>query len=265
MEFLAEKKDFRDTIVRLTMSARGGTPAAAGSELRKSTKIADPELLDDGKDPKFEHWLSRMRNKLKSNTNHFSTEDLRMAYIEERTKGAAAQHIYPRMQQDYPEVYKTAEEIFQHLANVYKDPDKLQTTKEDFRKLFMKNGSDFQTFRTEFLHLAGKAKVPRVDYVQEFFSKLFFEIKPHVAAHKTSKLFKEFEAVCNSVAPTLSKARGSGKKQIEFDKKTSAASSANPNTAALSGTSKGQTPEDRQALMKEGRCFFCKEHGYMKP
>jgi hypothetical protein len=55
MELLAEKEDFRNTIVRLTMSACGGTPAAAGSELRKSTKIADLELLDDGKDSKFEH------------------------------------------------------------------------------------------------------------------------------------------------------------------------------------------------------------------
>jgi hypothetical protein len=84
-----------------------------------------------------------------------------------------------------------------------------------------------------------------VDYVQEFFSKLSFEMKPYVAAYKTSKLFKEFEAVYNSVAPILSKARGSSKKQIEFDKKTSAASFANSNTAALSRTPKGQTPEDR--------------------
>jgi hypothetical protein len=55
MELLAKKKDFRDTIVWLIMSACGGTPAAAGSELRKSTKIADPELLNNSKDPKFEH------------------------------------------------------------------------------------------------------------------------------------------------------------------------------------------------------------------
>jgi hypothetical protein len=112
MELLAEKKNFRDTIVRLIMSACEGTPAAAGSELRKSTKIVDPELLDDSKDSKFEHWLSRMRNKLKSNTDYFPTEDLRMAYVEGQTKGAAVRHIYPRMQQDHPEAYKTAEEIF---------------------------------------------------------------------------------------------------------------------------------------------------------
>jgi hypothetical protein len=90
MELLAKKKNFRDTIIWLTMSARGGTPAAANSELRKSIKIADPELLNNSKNLKFKHWLSRMQNKLKSNTNYFSTEDLYMAYVEERTKGAAA-------------------------------------------------------------------------------------------------------------------------------------------------------------------------------
>jgi hypothetical protein len=100
--------------------------------------------------------------------------------------------------------------------------------------------------------------------VQEFFSKLSFKIKPHVAAHKTSKLFKKFEAVYNSIAPILSKAQGSSKKQIKFNKKTSAASSANPNTTALFRTPKGQTPEDRQALIKEERCFFYKEYRYMK-
>jgi hypothetical protein len=100
--------------------------------------------------------------------------------------------------------------------------------------------------------------------MQEFFSKLFFKIKPHVVAHKTSKSFKEFEAVYNLVAPILSKAQGSSKKQIKFDKKTSAASSANSNTAALSRTLKSQTPKNRQALIKKGRYFFCKEYRYIK-
>jgi hypothetical protein len=53
-----------------------------------------------------------MQNKLKSNINHFPTEDLRIAYVEGRTKGAVARYIYPRMQQDYPEAYKTTEKIF---------------------------------------------------------------------------------------------------------------------------------------------------------
>jgi hypothetical protein len=90
MKLLAKKKNFRNIIVRLTISAHGGTPAAASSELRKSIKIADPELLNNSKDSKFKHWLSRIQNKLKSNTNYFSTEDLCIAYIERRTKGAAA-------------------------------------------------------------------------------------------------------------------------------------------------------------------------------
>jgi hypothetical protein len=79
------------------MSARKDTPAVASSELRKSIKIVDPELLNNSKDLKFEYWLSRMQNKLKSNTNYFPTEDLRMVYIERRTKDAIARYIYSRM------------------------------------------------------------------------------------------------------------------------------------------------------------------------
>jgi hypothetical protein len=72
------------------MSARGSIPVAADSELKKSIKIADPELFNNNKNSKFKYWLSRMRNKLKSNTNYFPTEDLRMAYVKRQTKGVTA-------------------------------------------------------------------------------------------------------------------------------------------------------------------------------
>jgi hypothetical protein len=66
-----------------------------------------------------------MQNKLKANTDHFPNKELRIAYIEGRAKGEAVRYIFPRTQPDYLEIYKTAEEIFQYLADIYKNPDKL--------------------------------------------------------------------------------------------------------------------------------------------
>jgi hypothetical protein len=119
-EALTDERDKLKSMIRdLTAKLNGDV------KLYRSTKIADPEPLDNGKKPKFKHWLSRMRNKLKSNADHFPSEALRMAYVEGRVKDKTARHIFPRTQDDHPEVYRTAEEMFEHLADVYNDPDKL--------------------------------------------------------------------------------------------------------------------------------------------
>jgi hypothetical protein len=48
-----------------------------------------------------------------------------MAYMEGQVKGEAARYIFPRTQEDHPKAYKSAAEIFKHLADMYKDPNKL--------------------------------------------------------------------------------------------------------------------------------------------
>jgi hypothetical protein len=85
----------------------------------------DLESLNNSKKLKFEHWLFRIKNKLKFNADYFSTEALRMAYIEGWVKGEAARYIFPRTQEDYPKAYKLAAEIFKYLADVYKNLNKL--------------------------------------------------------------------------------------------------------------------------------------------
>jgi hypothetical protein len=85
----------------------------------------NPELLNNSKEPKFEYWLSRIKNKLKFNTDYFSIKALRMAYVEDWVKGEIARHIFPRTQKDHPEAYKSAAEIFKYLTDVYKNPNKL--------------------------------------------------------------------------------------------------------------------------------------------
>jgi hypothetical protein len=119
-EALIDERDKLKSMIRdLTAKLSGDV------KLYRSTKIADPEPLDNSKEPKFEHWLSRMRNKLKSNADHFPSEALRMVYVEGRVKDEATRYIFPRTQDDHPEAYRTAEEMFKHLADVYKDSDKL--------------------------------------------------------------------------------------------------------------------------------------------
>ena len=60
-------------------------------------KLPNPPVLADGNDPEFEDWDSRMRNKLKANVDHYNTEALRIAYVENRVGGKAVKHLRPRL------------------------------------------------------------------------------------------------------------------------------------------------------------------------
>jgi hypothetical protein len=70
-ELIQERDTLKDAYVQASLTNRGGTP---GSEPKKSTKMADPEPLSDGQEPKYEQWLSRMKNKLEANADHYPTE-----------------------------------------------------------------------------------------------------------------------------------------------------------------------------------------------
>ena len=123
----------------------------------KSTKILDPPILTDGQNPTFTSWLSKIRNKLKVNSDYFVDEEAKIAYVQLRTDGEANDHIEPRLEKDAVDLYTTYEEVLEHLQSIYKDPNRLFNAKNDFRKLFMKPSQAFHDFHTHFLHLSGQA------------------------------------------------------------------------------------------------------------
>lgn len=198
---MAERDDYRNACARAVVEQRTST---TGTVTKRSVKIDDPKHLTDGKEPLFEHWLSRMRNKLGENADHFPTESSKTAYVENRTDGDAARHIAPRMRDDHPERYQTAEEIFEHLSSIYVDPNKLQIAKDEYRDLVMRNGDDSHAFLTKFLHLAGEAQIPTSDYRPDLLRKPSPSLKRMVAASfATTKTFKEFQDICSQSAHVL--------------------------------------------------------------
>ena len=91
---LAEARTERDAfaiqIARLMMNtANDGRQTSPAPAVRRSTKIPDPPMLTDGKEPRFEDWLLLISQKLAANTDHFDTPQLRMAYIASRCEGKA--------------------------------------------------------------------------------------------------------------------------------------------------------------------------------
>ncbi|BCR91318.1 uncharacterized protein ACHE_70161S [Aspergillus chevalieri] len=93
----AERDAFGSQIARLVMDSASGRRASPMPINSKSTKIPDPPMLTDGKEPRFEDWLLLMSQKLTANADHFDTSQLRIAYVASRCDGKARKHITPRM------------------------------------------------------------------------------------------------------------------------------------------------------------------------
>jgi hypothetical protein len=82
IELLTKKDDFKDLVVYLSRQQRAASrDATPGSGPGRSSKIADPELLLNGKKPIFEQWILRIKNKLSINVDYYNIEKLRVAYV----------------------------------------------------------------------------------------------------------------------------------------------------------------------------------------
>ena len=104
--------------------------------VRRSTKLPDPPVLTDGKDPDYDLWARRMKSKLEANADYYPTEKLRMAYLSTRVKGTASLHLAPRMRDDAKNPFNTAEKIIKILKKVFENPNRRQIAINDYRKLY---------------------------------------------------------------------------------------------------------------------------------
>jgi hypothetical protein len=147
-----------------------------------SKKRPDPKELSDGVDPTFESWRILMKGKLRTNADHFPTEEDKMDYVFGRTTGKAQKHLLPRFDEDSPTRFTTAEEMIQYLAPRYINPNKVRDARYDYGKLFMKAGEPFADFQTTFLHLAGEGQIHSDNLRLDLYDKLTTQLQERLAA-----------------------------------------------------------------------------------
>ena len=99
---------------------------------RKTTKIPNPPMLTDGKEPQFEDWLLLMSQKLAANEDHFDTSQLRMAYVASHCEGKARKHVTPRMWNEAMNPYTDSKDMLDHLKTIYSNPNCITTAKYQF-------------------------------------------------------------------------------------------------------------------------------------
>jgi hypothetical protein len=274
-EVMIENESLQAELLNALRHTRQETPAY---ERKRSTKLPDPPIFTDGKDMKYSDWLSRIRNKLRANGDHYPTDEIQIAYVEGRIGGEAATHISPRLRADAVDPYRTVQDLLDHLNSIYEDPNRLFTAKNEFKKIFMNKAQTFHDFYTRFLQLSSEAKISAADLKYELNSKLSFSLQKAVISHFNSDIsFQEFAKQCAVYDQSL---KAIEERESRTRKPTpiaptspriSTQSLATP-TAAPSST-RTATPdtrfrpkydnEFRQQLSREGKCFICHQTGHM--
>ncbi len=93
-------------------------------------------LLFENSLQNVDNWLSRMWNKLKTNKNHFSIEELKIIYIESQVNEAAIKHIASRMQNIFLNSFLEVEEVLSIIDKMYDDFNCHYTTQRQYLKLY---------------------------------------------------------------------------------------------------------------------------------
>ncbi len=105
------------------------------NQFLKSIKLFDLSLFKDLKQ-NVNNWLFQMWNKLKMNKNHFSIEEMKIAYVKSRVSETTIKHIALRMRNMITNSFLEAEEILSIINKMYDDLNWHHTTQQQFLKLY---------------------------------------------------------------------------------------------------------------------------------
>jgi len=187
-----------------------------------SKKQPDPAPLSNGINPTFESWKLQIQGKFRVNADHFEDEEAQMLYLFGRTEGDAQKHLSPRYDDESPLRFATAQEMVQHLAAIYVNPNKVRDAKYDYNRLTMKTSQSFVEFQTQFLHLAGEAQIPAESLRLDLFDRLTTQLQEKLAAQlRTLDTFAELSASCLSLDSELRRIAARTERQKRFRDKLS--------------------------------------------
>lgn len=257
---------------RLTMEGSPATPT-------KSAKIPDPPILTDGKDPTFENWKIQVTGKLQVNVDHFATEQAQITYVFSRTGSDAQKHLQPRISPTSVDPFETAEDMIQHLANIYEDPFRIQNARRDYRRLTMKNNETFPDFYTRFLHLAGEGHIPDEDLRPDLYDKITLELQRAIApTEETLTTIQELQRALRRLDQNLRQIKDRSNRikacttQGLEPLKENMGTRTNRNSLTPTRLGSRESTPDRtrpsyddptiQALSNKGACFSCGQKGH---
>ncbi len=133
---LQKKMKKKNVIIRhLKATSSRLSTLISKDQFSKSIKLFDLSLFEDSRQ-NVNNWLFWMRNKLKMNKNHFSIEEMKIAYVKSQVSETTIKHIALRMRNMITNLFLEAEEILSIINKMYNDLNQHHTTQRQFLKLY---------------------------------------------------------------------------------------------------------------------------------
>ncbi|KAJ5135346.1 uncharacterized protein N7515_004624 [Penicillium bovifimosum] len=257
---------------------QNSTPVVEATQSKKTTRLPDAPMLSDGIDVR-ESWKTGIKRRLAGNPDHFPDANARIQYVQSRAEGQAFRHMAPRLDEDSSDPYKDYEDILAHMKTVFSNPNHVAEARAKYQRLTMKPRYQFTTFLADFMELANEARIHEEDRKQDLYEKLPPILRNQMLGDfcEDEVSFETFKARCIRRAHAISQGQlnkaGTGKGRSYAGRAT--ASTSSPGAASSLSNSKVKTENsatpthvplsttERALLMKEGRCFDCREPGHM--
>jgi hypothetical protein len=203
-ELVEERDRFKEAFTQQALSAQLEGVSRLESSM-KSSKIPDPPVLTNGKEPEFEDWLMWMQDKLAANADHCPTPVLRLAYVKSRCSGRAAEHLRARSRHDARNKYKDAVDVLDHLKTIFQDVNRVLVAKEKFRCLYLKPSDRFQDFLSDFSYYAQESGLAESEWKEELYQRINAEMQLQVMReiNDAGVDFQGFATQCTRTANRL--------------------------------------------------------------
>lgn len=257
----------------------------------RTTKLPDPPVLRDATTD-IDSWISKMTRKLHGNADHFSTETLKISYVDSRVEGDAWKHLEARLDLKSKKPFTNAEQMFDVLRKAYGDVNKKRTAMNKFRDLRMTK--DFSSFWAEFQVLSSQLDHSESTLIDE----LKFKLTPALSRAMAGGVIRptdlhEYAEQCQRAWQDLQDIDVRTSSYARHGRTTNANTSTNTRNQATTGQPSNQpttssysrppasasnqsrtrirpdetrlSAEDITRLRREERCFRCKEVGDHRP
>ncbi len=246
-----------------TTSSRLST-SISKDRFSKSTKLSDSSLFEDSRQ-NVNNWLFWMWNKLKMNKNHFSIEEMKIAYVKSRVSETTIKHIAFRMRNTITNSFLEAKEILSIINKMYDDLNQSHTTQRQFLKLYQ-NMIFFHEFWMKFQRLSAKLEYNNEILLDDLQHKISSDLQQVMINEQTMNL-NEFVDICMQVDVRLTKLNAwSALKTSTTQVARSIASILTTITTAISASISAwkklrisNVNSAREKLFKKELCFKCKK------
>ncbi len=141
----------------------------------KLIKLSNSSLFENSLQ-NVNNWLSWMQNKLKINKNHFSIEELKIAYIESWVSEAAIKHNAFRMRNMFLNSFLEVEEVLSIINKMYDNLNHHHTTQRQYLKLYQ-NKIFFHEFWMKFQRFNAELEYNNKTLLDDFQHKISSDLQ----------------------------------------------------------------------------------------